>query len=63
MENGNKINSPLSMNTTAHFTLSPGESMMDSVYCSEDNFDMELLPISKVYLTIDTSVNIVLNVL
>ncbi len=62
MENGNKYDSPLSINSTASFILSPGESKQSFFSCSEDDLNIDFSQIAKVYIAIDTTANIVLNV-
>ena len=51
-----------SMNTTSSFYIKPGETQMGSIDNSEDSFDVNFLPITKVYFTIDGNVDVVLNV-
>ena len=53
MENGTKYDAPLSTNSTASFTLSPGENKKSYIRCSEDELKIDYSKIAEVYLLID----------
>jgi hypothetical protein len=52
MEDGTKYDAPLSTNSTASFTLSPGENKKSYIYLSEDELKIDYSKIAEVYLII-----------
>jgi len=64
MQNGESFNAPDIERSFCNFTFSPNQkNVYGSISCPEDYFNMEALPVAKVYLKIGDYANIVLNVI